>query len=161
MSGQPSIQFISQIERHLLDDEVMAALKIAEKAHFGQFREFGAEPYLLHPIRVALLASRQEGATSTHVAAALLHDVIEDSHFTIFDLSEQGISEATIAIVIKLTKGSSEVYAEVIKRISADGDARMVKWCDVLDNLVTLPPGEPRVKKYTKALAVLGMAVDA
>lgn len=150
------INLLTQIEPHLLDQEVLTAFLVAQEAHQGQYRQFAAEPYIFHPVRVAVLVSRQEGATTKHVAAALLHDVLEDTHVTTDDLlGYPALTEPTIATVLRLTKTGRDPYAEFIAQVVQDEDARMVKRADVLDNLSTLPSGDPRMKKYLAALDVL------
>ena len=66
---------------------IVKAFKLAYKAHDGQFRASG-EPYIIHPIAVANLL-KEIGASSSVIAAGLLHDVVED---TGIDLSEIELS---------------------------------------------------------------------
>lgn len=150
------LQVYASIPEHLLSDETVEAFLFAYAGHHGQYREFAAEPYLYHPVRVASAVARMEGATSQHVAAALLHDVVEDTPYNLADLRFGGkISDTVIDMVVALTKTGDETYAEFLDRIMRNPDARMVKWCDVLDNISTLPFGEPRMKKYLAALHTL------
>lgn len=156
LAGMTPIGILTQIEPHLLTSEVLTAFLVAQEAHEGQSREYSAEPYIFHPVRVAVLASRQQGGTSTHVAAALLHDVLEDTSVTTADLlGYPAITEPTVATVLKLTKTGHEFYSDFITQIARDPDARLVKRADVLDNLSTLPAGDRRMKKYLAALEVL------
>ncbi|MGC9351792.1 MAG: HD domain-containing protein, partial [Sulfurovum sp.] len=62
------------------------ALELSSKAHEGQFRKSG-EPYIVHPILVAAITAAFSN-DETMVQAALLHDVVEDTHYEIEDLQE-------------------------------------------------------------------------
>ena len=57
------------------------AYRFAREAHAGVRRRSG-EPYILHPIAVAKIASQEIGLGSTSICAALLHDVVEDTEYT-------------------------------------------------------------------------------
>lgn len=156
LADMTPISILTQIEPHLLDNEVLTAFLVAQEAHSGQYRQYASEPYIHHPVRVAVLVSRQQAATTKMVAAALLHDVIEDTHVTTAELlSYPAITEPTVEIVLRLTKTGGEDYAAFIAQIVQHEDARVVKRADVLDNLSTLPSGDPRMKKYLAALDVL------
>jgi (p)ppGpp synthase/HD superfamily hydrolase len=88
--SQPSRGTVSALERRLDDwlrDHVSAlsrpcvvsALRLAREAHAGQARKHG-EPYIVHPLRVAILLAEEWGVQDPHLlAAALLHDALEDA----------------------------------------------------------------------------------
>ena len=57
---------------------IIAAAQFATNAHLGQFRKYTGDPYIYHPMRVAGRVSMLPGAANEHVAAAWLHDIIED-----------------------------------------------------------------------------------
>ena len=61
------------------------AFKFAKEAHKGIRRRSG-EPYILHPIAVARIVSQEIGLGSTSICAALLHDVVEDTEYTVEDI---------------------------------------------------------------------------
>ena len=61
------------------------AYRFAKDAHAGIRRRSG-EPYILHPIAVAKIASQEIGLGSTSIVAALLHDVVEDTEYTVEDI---------------------------------------------------------------------------
>lgn len=61
------------------------AFKFAKEAHKGIRRRSG-EPYILHPIAVARIVSHEIGLGSTSICAALLHDVVEDTEYTVEDI---------------------------------------------------------------------------
>ncbi len=69
-------------------DIIERAFKFARSAHEGVRRRSG-EPYILHPIAVAKIASREIGLGSTSICAALLHDVVEDTEYTVEDIERQ------------------------------------------------------------------------
>ena len=64
------------------------AFKFARDAHQGIRRRSG-EPYILHPIAVATIVSQEIGLGSTSISAALLHDVVEDTDYTVEDIEAQ------------------------------------------------------------------------
>ena len=63
------------------------AYKFAKEAHKGVRRRSG-EPYILHPIAVAKIASQEIGLGSTSICAAFLHDVVEDTDYTVEDIEQ-------------------------------------------------------------------------
>lgn len=105
------------------------ALRLALEAHAGQ-RDRSGEPYILHPIRVM---GALEGDAAR--AAALLHDVVEDSDTTLDDLRRAGVPESVVQAVDALTKREGEHYDSYLDRVIADPLARLVKRSDVRDNL--------------------------
>lgn len=108
-----------------------AAMAFAVAAHEGQFDKVGA-PYLGHPLRVA---ARVVGHGDEAVAAALLHDVLEDSSCTPDDLRAGGIPGSVVTAVIALTRGAEEDHLAAVRRAAADPIARIVKRADIADNL--------------------------
>ena len=138
-----------------MQSQVELSLSIATKAHAGQFDKAG-KPYIEHPKRVAACC-----VTDIQKAAALLHDVIEDTPVTADDLLSQGINKRIVDIVCLLTHKQSVLYMDYVKTISYDADARAVKMADLRDNmdLSRLPHITPadlrRTEKYKKAYASL------
>ena len=135
---------------------MLRASFFATKAHAGVFRWSNGEPYINHPVRVA-----QQVITASlypkpdMVAAAYLHDVIEDTDITAEDLRSEGFSERTIFLVKALSRNPGESYDDFIKALSACPDAVVIKLADICDNLATLPPGHKLARRYVKALATL------
>jgi (p)ppGpp synthase/HD superfamily hydrolase len=134
------------------------ALAIATEVHEGQVDKLGA-PYLGHPLRVA---ARVVDAGYEAVAAALLHDVLEDSDLTAADLRARGIPGAVVRAVVALTHVPDEPYEAAVRRAAADPLARTVKRADLADNLdpsraEQLPPDvRARLqRKYARASAIL------
>jgi (p)ppGpp synthase/HD superfamily hydrolase len=122
---------------------VRAALEKARDAHAGQVRNgSGGMPYVEHPIRVAALLD-EHGYGADAVAAALLHDVVEDSETTLDDLREL-FGENVAGLVGALTDDESidsykERKAEHRERVAAaDGDALAIYAADKLTNASTL-----------------------
>ena len=70
-------------------DIIERAFRFAKEAHKGVRRRSG-EPYIIHPIAVAKIASQEIGLGSTSICAALLHDVVEDTLITLEELLKQG-----------------------------------------------------------------------
>ena len=105
------------------------SLRLALEAHAGQ-RDRAGDPYILHPMRVMVGV---EGDAAR--AAALLHDVVEDSATSLDDLHRAGLPEAVVGAIDALTKRNGEDYDAYLDRVIADPIARKVKRSDVRDNL--------------------------
>ena len=131
------------------------AVSIAALAHRGQKDKAGA-PYLLHPLRMML---RME--TEAAMMAAVLHDVVEDTEWTLERLREAGFSEEMLEAVDCLTHREGESYEEFVERVRTNPIARQVKIADLEDNMNVrrmkqLGPKElERMEKYHKAWRVL------
>ena len=77
--------------------QILIARSIAEEAHLGQFRRDGKTPYIEHPRQVS---HRLYHLDDNYIAAAWLHDVIEDnSNFTLNSLRDRGVNEKIISAV--------------------------------------------------------------
>lgn len=105
------------------------SLAIALKAYSGQKDKAGKE-YILHPLR---LMSKMD--TEYEMAAALLHDVIEDSEFTAYILLQEGIPPEVVDAVQALTKIDGENYDQFIDRVAGNVMASKVKLADIEDNI--------------------------
>jgi (p)ppGpp synthase/HD superfamily hydrolase len=130
------------------------AIEIAREAHTGQFDKGGAD-YIGHPLRVM-----EKGKTEEEKIVGVLHDVVEDSEWTIGMLEAEGFSRTVISALKCLTKRSeSEDYDEFISRVLQDGLAARVKLYDLEDNLDlsrlgTISPTDiERCEKYRRARA--------
>ena len=105
------------------------ALKIAVEAHHGQKDKYGA-PYILHPLRVmARLNSDPEKIV------AVLHDVVEDTDWTLDQLRKKGFSAEIVEAIDCVTKREGEAYEEFVKRSASNSLARRVKLADLEDNM--------------------------
>lgn len=136
------------------------AESVATVAHAGVYDKAG-EPYILHPAYVAGLVDDATG-DSELVAAAWLHDVVEDTEITIEDLRARGFSERVLATVAAVSRKDGETYSEFIDRI-ADRDAAIVKTADILHNTslarsASLPVS--LAKRYAAALSSLDDRFD-
>ncbi|PHQ79591.1 MAG: hypothetical protein COB69_07625 [Phycisphaera sp.] len=116
------------------------AASFAARAHTGQVRKDGATPYASHPTRVAMTLLRIFGCNDDQaIAAAFLHDTIEDTPADYDDI-EEGFGKVVADIVAALTKNmilpESEREPEYDQRLAnADWRARLIKLADVYDNL--------------------------
>ncbi|SDO48716.1 hypothetical protein SAMN04487897_11543 [Paenibacillus sp. yr247] len=128
------------------------AILIAAKAHEGQ-TDKGGNPYILHPIRIASKAK-----TTEESIVAVLHDVLEDSDVTLFDLKNEGFSLNIIEALDCLTRRADETYEGFIKRIKLNPIATNVKLLDLEDNcdisrMTSLTDKDyVRIDKYKKAI---------
>lgn len=136
------------------------AIILAAQAHRGMVDKAGA-PYILHPLRMML---RLE--TPAERIAAVLHDVVEDTGWTLDDLRAEGFAEEIVTAVDHLTRREGESYMAFIRRARQHPIARQVKQRDLEDNLdrrrlaTITPRDEARLAKYERALALLCDEVD-
>ena len=127
------------------------AIAIAVKAHQDQKDRYGA-PYILHPLRVM---ARVESPTQKTLA--ILHDVVEDTHWTLVDLRREGFPEPILQALDCLTKRDGETYDQFVERSASHPLARRIKLADLEDNLDLRRVPEradldqPRMEKYLKA----------
>ncbi len=131
------------------------AIKIAVDAHAGQ-KDKAGKPYILHPLRVML---KLQGETERIVA--VLHDVVEDSDWTLEGLRDEGFPAEVLEALDCLTRRENETYEAFVKRASTNPIARVVKIADLQDNMDLGRIDKPaerdlaRVRKYQKALRLL------
>ncbi|WP_404289438.1 HD domain-containing protein [Glutamicibacter arilaitensis] len=108
------------------------AESIARRAHEGQFDKAGVD-YITHPARVAASVGEHGGSDET-VAAAWLHDVLEDCEVTPSDLLSAGIPQSVIDAVDSVTKRNGERIEDYCVRVRANPIGLMVKYADLADN---------------------------
>ena len=133
------------------------AISIAAEAHAGQKDRAGA-PYILHPIRLMIQMDSEDA-----MMAAVLHDVVENSVWTLDDLRKEGFSNEVLNAVDSLTHRDKEGedYWDYIKRAGSDPIALKVKLADLLDNLnpnrlnKVTKEDEKRFERYRKAQQML------
>ena len=107
------------------------AIILAAQAHRGQiYPSVNSEPFILHPLRVM---TRVQSKLAQVVA--VLHDVIEDTNYTLDDLRRQGYADAVVEAVDCLTHKAGETYEAYIERVATNPIARQVKLADLEDNL--------------------------
>lgn len=105
------------------------AIRIAVEAHEGQTDKNGA-PYILHPLRMMMRADPIE-----EKMVAVLHDVVEDSDWTIKALTKEGFPKDVLDAVEHLTKRDGEDYDVFVERAASHPLARRVKRLDLEDNM--------------------------
>lgn len=127
------------------------ANNIAWEAHNGQFRRDGFTAYIAHPARVA---QRLKNEDEEVIAAAWLHDVLEDTKVTVEQLREHSIPESVIEAVVLLTKRDGEDYFVYLHRLRRNDIARKVKVADMLDNLSD-GPTHRQIRRYAQGLLEL------
>ena len=142
-------------------EQLSMAIKISSNAHENQFDKSG-KAYILHPLHLM-----QQLLFDTELATiAVLHDVIEDSLYTISMFKQIGFSERVINAVSLLTHKSEDSYDDYIDKICQNYDALRVKRKDIQHNSdVTRLKGirdkdHDRIKKYHRAFLKLGKAKD-
>ncbi|MDR1584833.1 MAG: RelA/SpoT family protein [Prevotellaceae bacterium] len=135
---------------------ITKAFNFARSAHRGLRRRSG-EPYIMHPIAVARIVVREIGLGSTSICSALLHDVVEDTDYTVEDI-ENLFGPKIAQIVDGLTKISGGVFGErdsaqaenfrkLLLTMSEDVRVILVKIADRLHNMRTLS-SMPPAKQY-------------
>lgn len=136
---------------------ISAADQLACDAHRKQVRWYTEEPYFNHVERVAdtIARSAEYRNDPVAIAAAYLHDTLEDT-----ELTEEAIATACTPEVLELVKllthKRSMSYEAYLKRLSTDPRAWAIKRADMADNLATLPVHTSRHwLKYTKGLSTL------
>lgn len=132
-------------------DIIAAARNFAQMAHTGQFRRDGVTPYFEHVDGVARLVKPQ---TPENIAAAYLHDVIEDTSYSFDELTDFGMPESVVVAVLLLTKFDHQPYEEYLKEIKRNVIAKAVKIADMTYNLNDTP-SQKQIDKYKKGLEYL------
>ena len=128
-------------------DIIERAFRFAKEAHHG-FRRRSGEPYIMHPIAVARIVCEEMGLGSTSICSALLHDVVEDTEYTVEDI-ENLFGRKIAMIVSGLTKISGGIFGDqasaqaenfrkLLLTMSEDIRVILVKMADRLHNMRTL-----------------------
>ncbi|WP_439131324.1 RelA/SpoT family protein [Polaribacter sp.] len=146
-------------------DLIRKAFDIAVDAHSKQRRKTG-EPYIFHPIAVAKIVAMEIGLGATSIAAALLHDVVEDTEYTIDDM-EHMFGETIARIVNGLTKISrlnkeqdasiqAENFRKMLLTLHDDVRVILIKIADRLHNMQTMDamPSHKQVKIASETLYI-------
>jgi (p)ppGpp synthase/HD superfamily hydrolase len=149
---------------------IKKAAMFADEKHAGQQRMFSGEPYIVHPLAVAELVD-SAGASEAVIAAALLHDVVEDCGVSPAELAELFGAEVA-GLVVEVTNvfrsasglPRAERKAKEIARLAkVSPDAQTIKVADIIDNCGSLMERSPKFAKVyfpekAAMLAVLGKA---
>jgi len=109
-------------------EKTKRAIKLCYKAHHGQDDKSGL-PYVHHPLH---LAEQMDDEDSTVVA--LLHDVVEDTDYTLKDIKGMGFGDAVVEALALLTHDPSVPYFDYIKSIAENPIAKKVKLADLKHN---------------------------
>jgi (p)ppGpp synthase/HD superfamily hydrolase len=134
---------------------VARAYAFAEAAHGDQTRRVTGEPYIVHPAEVAKIVESTPEATPTMLAAALLHDVLEDTSVTEAELRQEFGDEVT-DLVVELTKPAkrkeympraARVQNETNRLASASKEAQTIKVADIISNVSTIVEVDPEFAK--------------
>ncbi len=131
------------------------ALKLCFEAHKEQFDKSGM-PYVFHPFHLA-----EQMTDESTTVVALLHDVIEDTDYTVNDLRELGFSEEILSAISLMTHADGVDYMEYVAEIKKNPIAKAVKLADLCHNsdmtrLETITEGDQkRVEKYKRAIELL------
>lgn len=146
------------------------ALEFATLAHRGQTRKYSEEPYIEHPKRVVALLKTVKH-TPEMVAAAYLHDVVEDT-----DVSNEDIKKKFGPQVAKLVKELTDEYEkakypslnrrarkerEVMRKAKMSSEAKTIKLADVIDNTRDIVKNDPGfARKYLREMYKLTEALQ-
>ena len=144
---------------------IRLAFDMAVEAHTNQRRKSG-EAYIFHPINVAKIVAEQIGLDATSICAALLHDVVEDTKFSVEDI-ERNIGTDVAKIVHGLTKISSlkkdknislqaENFRKMLLTLNDDVRVIIIKIADRLHNMQTMDamPEYKQVKIASETLYI-------
>ena len=128
-------------------ERITKAFNFANQAHAGVKRRSG-EPYIMHPISVARIVCREMGLGSTSICAALLHDVVEDTEYTVEDIKDMfgekiaqivdGLTKISGGIFGKQASAQAENFRKLLLTMSEDIRVILIKIADRLHNMRTL-----------------------
>jgi len=120
------------------------AIEIAVTAHKGQVDKAG-KPYILHPLRLMFKMSSEN-----EMIAAVLHDVVEDTDWTIEKLIVEGFDEEVMTAVKLLTHDKKIPYIKYIEAIKTNKIALKVKLADLEDNMDIKRIAKPKFRDYAR-----------
>ena len=164
---QAEEQLVNKAFKHLLEtymasphrkkEEIITkAFNFAREAHKG-VRRLSGEPYIMHPIAVAQIACEEMGLGSTSICAALLHDVVEDTDYTVEDIENifgpkiaqivDGLTKISGGIFGDRASAQAENFKKLLLTMSDDIRVILIKICDRLHNMRTLESQAPN-KQY-------------
>ena len=136
-------------------EQTKKAMKLCFEAHKDQVDKSGM-PYVFHPYHLA-----EQMTDEDTTVAALLHDVVEDTDYTLEDLEKLGLSQQVIQAVALLTHDEEVPYLDYVAKIKDNPIAKAVKLADIEHNsdLTRLGPDDVRIpafrEKYAAARAIL------
>ncbi len=131
---------------------ITKAFNMAKEAHKGARRRSG-EPYIMHPLAVARIVSKEMGLGSTSISAALLHDVVEDTDYTVDDLKVifgdkiaqivDGLTKISHGMFGENVSAQAENFRKLLLTMSEDIRVILIKIADRLHNMRTLSSMTP------------------
>ena len=136
-------------------DKTKKAMKLCYDAQKGQVHKSGL-PYVFHPAHVA-----EQMTDEATTIVALLHDVVEDTDYTLEDLAAEGFGEDILEAVALMTHEDDVPYLDYVAKLKDNPIARAVKLADLAHNSDLSRIGEiddetrERLEKYQKAIALL------
>lgn len=160
-------RLIDEAFQHLLDsylqsvhrkkvDIITKAFTFARNAHNG-IRRHSGEPYIMHPLAVAQIVCSEMGLGSTSICSALLHDVVEDTDYTIEDIKNvfgpkiaqivDGLTKIAGGIFGEKASAQAENFKKLLLTMNDDIRVILIKIADRLHNMRTLDSMQPR-KQY-------------
>lgn len=126
---------------------ITKAFNFANQAHAGAKRRSG-EPYIMHPLAVARIVCREMGLGSTSICSALLHDVVEDTEYTVEDINNMfgpkiaqivdGLTKISGGIFGEQASAQAENFRKLLLTMSDDIRVILIKIADRLHNMRTL-----------------------
>lgn len=131
-----------------MDDITERAALFSRAAHqaVGQRRKYSGEPYWHHPVAAAEMVSSVETATTEMIAAALLHDVLEDTGVTAMDI-EECFGQRVAVLVLELTDQfidpelGNRAHRKALERdrlATISPEAQTIKYADLIDNSASI-----------------------
>ena len=136
-------------------DNTKKAMKLCFKAHKDQVDKSGM-PYVFHPFHVA-----EQMTDEATTIVALLHDVVEDTDYTLGDIAAEGFGKEILEAVALMTHEDDIPYLDYVAKLKENPIARAVKLADLAHNSDLSRIGEideetkQRLEKYKKARAIL------
>jgi len=140
-------EFLSTLDKKKYNlKNIQAAYEFAKKAHVYQRRKSG-EPFISHPLEVAKIVHSLLGLDEASIIAALLHDVVEDTEYSLKDIEElfgeevmQIVNGLTKIEIFNKSKGSAnvETLRKILLASAKDIRILLIKLCDRLHNMRTL-----------------------
>ena len=137
-------------------DVIEKAFRFARQAHQG-VRRLSGEPYIMHPLSVAQIVCGEIGLGSTSICAALLHDVVEDTDYTVEDIHNifgpkiaqivDGVTKISGGIFGNQASAQAETFKKLLLTMSDDIRVILIKISDRLHNMRTLGSQLP-AKQY-------------
>lgn len=147
-----------------METHALTAYAYATAAHaaVGQRRKYTDDPYIVHPIRVANIVDKF-GGTDEMIAAAYLHDVVEDTGVSIVDIQDMFGTDVALIVdgltdVSKPEDGNRAVRKAMDRAHSADAtyEAQFVKCADIIDNAHDIGANDPSFNVvYRKEMLLL------